>query len=105
MTDHDRSEMSWSARGGGAAPVAAGGLAELGAEAAARREPHAREAHARGGGADRLRPAGGAGGRGGRGDGRTGPRGPPPAGSPMPGKPMPGGGALIACDRLVRIYS
>jgi hypothetical protein len=49
MTDHDRSEMSWSARGGGAAPVAAGGLAELGAEAAARREPHAREAHARGG--------------------------------------------------------
>ena len=23
----------------------------------------------------------------------------------MPGKPMPGGGALIACDRLVRIYS
>jgi ABC-type lipoprotein export system ATPase subunit len=57
MADHDMSEMAWPSQGAGASPpAAAGGLAELGAEAAGRQE---------------------AGGR----------------------------HALIACDRLVRIYA
>ena len=57
MTDHDGSEMAWPSQGAGAGPpAAAGGLAELGAEAAVRREAGGRD-------------------------------------------------ALIACDRLVRIYS
>ena len=57
MADHDRSEMAWPSQGAGAGPpAAAGGLAELGAEAAVRREAGGRD-------------------------------------------------TLIACDRLVRIYS